>query len=89
MSIVFLLLHLLTRDENVFAADGDDVVAAVGRRVENRFVFAHEDDSDLGGEAAEGSGLGGKVEEVPGAGVGEAGLGGKNGVRIAVADLLL
>ena len=50
----------------------DDVVAAVGAGVVDRFVFAHEDDGDLGGEAAEGSGFlrGGEGEEVPGAGVG-------------------
>lgn len=57
------------------AVGRDDVIAAVGGWVPDRFVLAHEDDGDPGGEAAEGrGGGGGEGDVVPEAGVGEAGL---------------
>ena len=52
----------------------DDVVAAVGTGVVDRFVLAHEGEGDGGGEAAEGARVGAGVDVVPCAGVGEAGL---------------
>jgi hypothetical protein len=52
----------------------DDIVAAVGTGVIDRFVLAHECEGDGGGEAAEGAGVGAGVDVVPCAGVGEAGL---------------
>jgi hypothetical protein len=50
---------------NVGAIYGDHVVAAVGRWVENRLMFAHEDECDGGGDTAEGAGVGADVDEVP------------------------
>lgn len=71
MRVVFLLLHFPACDEHICARGRDDVVAAVGGGVPDRFVFAHEEDSDAGGEAAEGGcGWGGERDVVPGAGVG-------------------
>jgi hypothetical protein len=60
----------------VRAVNGDDVVAAVGRGVEDGLVFAHEGQRDGGGDAPEGTRVGADVDEVPGAGVGEACLSG-------------
>ncbi len=75
MAVVLLLLHLLAGDKDVVAPGRDDVVAAVGRGVPDRLVFAHKEDGDAGGEAAEGRGCGGgEGDVVPGSGVGEAGL---------------
>lgn len=65
---------LLAGDVDVAAADGDDVVPAVGGGVVGGFVLAHEGEGDAGGDAAEGLGGGADVEVVPGAGVGEFGL---------------
>lgn len=70
MVIVLLLLHLLAGDVQVVAADGDDVVAAVGGGVVHGLVLAHEGEGDLGGEAAERAMVGADVDEVPGAIVG-------------------
>lgn len=74
MAIVFLLGQFPARDEHIVAAGGDDVIPAVGRRVPDRFVLAHEQDRDAGGEAAQRRGLGrGEGDVVPASGVGEAG----------------
>lgn len=71
MRVVFLLLHLLPRDEDIRAGGRDDVVSAVGGRVPDGLVLAHEKHGDAGGEAAEGGCCGGgEGNVVPGAGVG-------------------
>lgn len=69
VGVVFLLEALLARGVEVVAAERDDVVAAVGRGVEDGLVLAHERDGDLGGYAAEGAGVGADVDGVPGAAV--------------------
>ena len=75
MGVVRLLLHLAARDEQVRARGRDDVVTAVGGRVPDRLVLAHQDDGDAGGQPAQRGGVrGGERDVVPGAGVGEAGL---------------
>ena len=74
MRVVLLLHSLLARRVQVVAADGNDVVAAVRRRVVDGLVFAHEEEGDGGRDAAEGAGVGAHVDMVPGAGVGETGL---------------
>lgn len=56
MTIVFLLIHFFARGVQVCAIGYDDVVAAVGGGVPDRFVFSHEEEGDAGGEAAEGWG---------------------------------
>lgn len=53
MAVVFLLLHLLARHQHVGTSGRDHVIPAVGRRVPDRFMLAHEEDGDAGGEAAE------------------------------------
>ena len=53
MAIVLLLLHLLACSVELMAVCADYVVAAIGGRVEDGFVFTHEDESDLRGEPAE------------------------------------
>ena len=70
MTVIQFLRHLLARRANMLAVCGDDVVPAVGARVEDGFVFAHEGEGDAGGDAAEGEGRAGEGEVVPGAGVG-------------------
>ncbi len=39
------------------AVGDNDIIAAVGRGVPDRFVFPHEENGDSGSEAAEGRGL--------------------------------
>lgn len=56
------------------AAGGNHVVAAVGGRVVDGFVFSHESDGDLGCQAAERAGFGAEVGVMPGSSVREAGL---------------
>ena len=70
MVVIFFLFALFAGDVEVGAVEGDDVVAAVGAGVVDGFVFAHEDEGDLGGETAQGARVAGEVDEVPGAGVG-------------------
>ena len=53
MRVVFLLKALFSCRVEVAAADSYDVVAAVGRGVVDRLVFAHEGDCDRAGDAAE------------------------------------
>lgn len=72
--VVFLLEALLAGRAQVMAADGHDVVAAVGRRVVDGLVLAHEEEGDRRGEAAQTARVGPDVDAVPCAGVGEAGL---------------
>jgi hypothetical protein len=43
----------------------DDVVAAVGRGIEDGLVLAHEGEGYRGGETAEGAGVRGDVDVVP------------------------
>lgn len=52
MSVVCLLPHLAACYVQRSAIGHDDVVAAVGRRVEDGLVLAHEDDGNARGEAA-------------------------------------
>jgi hypothetical protein len=54
----------------VLAVRRDDVVAAVGGRVVDGLVFAHQGEGDARGDAAEGEGCGGEGEVVPGTRVG-------------------
>jgi phage head maturation protease len=58
----------------IVTSDAHDVVAAVGRGVVDGFVLAHERDGDLRCQATEGARVGAEVQEMPGSGVGEAGL---------------
>lgn len=51
------------------AAGGNHVVAAVGGRVVDGFVFSHESDGDLGCQAAEWAGFGAEVGVMPGSSV--------------------
>lgn len=53
MRVVLFLDALLARDVQVVAARGHYVVAAVGRGVPYRLVFAHQEDGDRGGDAAQ------------------------------------
>lgn len=78
MAVVLLLLHFVAGNEDIVAPGRDDVIAAVGGGVPDGLMFAHEEDGDAGGEAAEGwSCGGGEGDVVPGSGVGEAGLQGR------------
>lgn len=74
MRVVLLLLHLLACDVQVVAAECDYIVAAVGRRMVRGLVLAHQGESDARCDSAEGRGVAADVDDVPGAGVGEAGL---------------
>ena len=75
MRVVFLLLHLLARDEQIRAVRGDDVVAAIGGGVPDGLVLAHEQYGDARSEAAERRGGGGRERGmVPEAVVGVASL---------------
>lgn len=58
----------------VGAVNGDNIVATVGRRVENGLMFAHKSECDGRSDAAEGAGVGADVDEVPGAGVSQTRL---------------
>lgn len=71
MAVVLFLVALLAGGVQVVAADGDNVVAAVGRRVPDGLVLAHEGDCDLRGDAAQRARVGADVDEVPCAAVGE------------------
>ena len=65
MRVVLLLLHLLAGGVQLRQAGDDDVVAAVGTRVINGFVLAHEREGDGGGQAAERAWVGAGVNMVP------------------------
>lgn len=54
MAVVEFLPALLARRVQVRAVGHDDVVAAIGRGVKGWLVFAHEEDGDARGQAAEG-----------------------------------
>lgn len=54
MSIIKFLPTLLACGMEIRAVGYDYVVAAVGRGIPDGFVFAHEENGDAGGEAAEG-----------------------------------
>lgn len=49
MSHPFLLLHLLSRHHQSLGVLHDDVVAAVGYRMEDWFVLTEEEGGDAGG----------------------------------------
>lgn len=57
MSVVEFLPAFLAGGVQFRAIRYDDVVAAVCRWIPDGFVFAHQEDGDSGGEAAEGGGL--------------------------------
>lgn len=65
MCAVEFLEALLAGCMEVCAIDGYYVVAAVGRRIENWLVLAHQCEGDRGGNAPEGSGVRADVDEVP------------------------
>lgn len=65
MCAVQFLEALLARRVQVRAVDGYDVVAAVGRGVEDGLVFAHEGEGNGGCDAAEGAGVRANVDEMP------------------------
>ena len=50
--VIQLLLHLLPSSVHIGTAGSHNVVPTVCRWIPNRFMFAHEDDGDLRGEAA-------------------------------------
>lgn len=75
MRVVQLLLALLARCSQVVAAHRHHVVAAVRRRVVDGLVLAHEEEGDRGRDTAEGSRVCADVDMMPGAGIGETGLG--------------
>jgi hypothetical protein len=58
----------------VVAADGHDVVTAVGRWVPYGFVLAHQEVGDRGGDAAERTRVGADVDVMPCSRVGKTGL---------------
>lgn len=58
----------------IVAIDRNDVITAIGRRVPDGLVFAHQDDGDSGGEPAKGTGIFPHVDVVPYSRVGETGL---------------
>jgi hypothetical protein len=72
---VQLLEALLARCVQVRAVDGYDIVAAVGRGVEDGLVLAHQGERYRGGYATQGAGVRADVDEMPGARVREARLG--------------
>lgn len=65
MCAVQLLESLFARRMDVGAVNGYDVVAAVGARVEDGFVLAHEGEGDGRGDAPEGTGVRAYVDEMP------------------------
>lgn len=75
MRAVQFLFALLARDVDLCAVGRDNVVTAVGRRVEDGLVLAHEGEGYARGEAAEGAFVAGDIDVVPCTSVGEARLG--------------
>lgn len=71
VAVILLLEPLLSRGVQVVASNRDDIVAAVGRRVPDGLVLAHQRDGDLRGDATEWTRVRAHVNEVPGAAVGE------------------
>ena len=51
MAVVLFLLHLLAGDEHIVTAGSDHVVTAIGRRVPDRLVLAHEQNGNPGSQA--------------------------------------
>lgn len=74
MCAVQFLLALLARDVDVCAVGSDNVVAAVGGRVKDGLVFAHQSECYAGGEAAESAVVACDIDMVPCTGVGKARL---------------
>lgn len=71
MAVVLFLVALLSGGVQVVQTDGNNIVSAVGRRIPDGLVLAHEGNGDLRGDATEGTGVGAHVDEVPCARVGE------------------
>ena len=70
--IIQFLLHLLACGVDIRTTSSYNVIATIGGWIPDGFVFAHEDDGDLRGEAAERRGAGvGEGNMMPGSGVGE------------------
>ena len=65
MCAVEFLGALFAGGVQVCAVGGYDIVAAVGRGVEDGLVFAHEGQGDGRGDAAEGPGVAADVDVVP------------------------
>lgn len=74
MCAVEFLEALLARRVQLGAVCSYNVVAAVGRGVEDGLVLAHECEGYGGGDAAEGARVAAYVEVVPGAGICQARL---------------
>lgn len=74
VEVVLFLIAFLACGVYVLAANGDNVVAAVGRGIPNWFVLAHEEHGDRGGDAAEGPLVSADVDVVPCSRVGKASL---------------
>lgn len=73
--VVCLLEALLAGGLQVVAASNHNVVTAIGRGLVDRLVLAHQDESNRGGQTAEGTGVSARIDIVPCAGVGKTGLG--------------
>lgn len=54
VAVVLFVESLLAGRVQIVAANGDDVIAAVGRGIVDGFVLAHEGDGDFRGHATEG-----------------------------------
>lgn len=74
MRVVLLLEALLAGGLQVVATNSDDIVTAVGGRVIDRLVLAHQEEGDGGSKPAEAARIGADVDMVPGPRVGETGL---------------
>lgn len=74
MSVVLLLEALLAGDAEVVAADGDDIVTAVGGGVVDGLVLAHEGEGNRGGKSTQTARVTADVDVVPCSGEGETGL---------------
>ncbi len=71
MCAVEFLLALFARCVEVRAINGNHVIAAVGRGVENGLMLPHEGEGYRRGHAAKRTWISADVYEVPGAGIGE------------------
>lgn len=74
MRVVLFLQAFLACGVKIMAPDGNNIVTAVGRRVIDRFVFAHEEERNGRGEAAERTGVGADINVMPCSRVGKTSL---------------
>ena len=65
MRVVLLLKSLLSRRAQIMAANRDHVVTAIGGRIPNGFVLAHQEDSNGGGDAAQRPGISTHIDIMP------------------------